>query len=68
MIFLLFDCFNNIYYTLYYNLPMKNKKKWTAEWAGAVEYTQTVSLQRGKTTPNQCPGYDTKLYLLVRLQ
>ena len=26
--------------------------------AGAVEYT--ASLQRGKTPPNECPGYDTK--------
>ena len=26
--------------------------------AGAVEYT--ASLQRGKTPPNECPGYNTK--------
>ena len=29
-----------------------------AQLAGAVEYT-TAPLQKDKTTPNDCPGYDT---------
>ena len=31
-----------------------------AQSAGAVVHTSTASLQSGKTTPNQCPWYDTK--------
>ena len=33
----------------------------TAQSTGAVEYTLTASLQRGKTPPNVCPRYDTEL-------
>ena len=28
----------------------------------------TASLQRVKTQNNECPGYDTELHLMVRLQ
>ena len=28
--------------------------------AGAVEYTDYISAERGRCHPNVCPGYDTK--------
>ena len=30
-----------------------------------LKNTPTASLQRGKTPPNACHGYDTKLYVMV---
>ena len=38
---------------------MKNVKSCLPSWLG-LENTLTASLQRGKTPPNECPGYDTK--------
>ena len=29
-------------------------------WGGGLKNIPTASLQRGKTPPNECPGYDTK--------
>ena len=36
-----------------------NSKKWLAQSAGAVKYTNCISAE-GLDSPNECPGYDIK--------
>ena len=39
----------------------ENSVLFIAQSAGGVEYTDCFSAeQRGKTSPNECPGYNTK--------
>ena len=39
-----------------------------AQSAGAVEHTDCIPEKSVRLPPNECPRYDTKLYLMVRIQ
>ena len=49
------------------DLGVKTMKSSVAQSAEIVEYADCIS-KRGEHAPNKCPGYDTKLYSVVKLQ
>ena len=48
-------------------LKILTKRYLTTKSAGAVEYADCISTE-GYDPLNECPGYETKLHLMMRLQ
>ena len=60
------NCFNQIFnshidlFVCFYGNSSVHSISRVAQSARAVEYTDCISADGGKTLPNECPGYDTK--------